>query len=78
MRVVRADLGLSVCSPQLEETYVDPSLFRYSLSVYNITIFYDCPRFAFKYNFTCGSSLSYFQVEYEGLFQAFPQLQSCK
>jgi len=78
MRVVQTDLVLNFCSPQFEDTYVNSTQFRYSPSVYNITIFYDCLRVTdfshgFGQNFTCGDVLSYFVVEYEVLSNEFPR-----
>ncbi|RDX86403.1 LEAF RUST 10 DISEASE-RESISTANCE LOCUS RECEPTOR-LIKE PROTEIN KINASE-like 2.8, partial [Mucuna pruriens] len=80
MKLVPTDLALHVCSLLSEDTYLNPRLFRYSPSVQNITIFYDCTRIPyFPYgHFTCGDALSYFSLQYDRLFIDYPTLRRCK
>ncbi|KAH1086120.1 hypothetical protein AAZX31_07G090800 [Glycine max] len=80
MRLVPTNIVVNVCFPQYEETYESRILFRYSPSVYNVTIFYNCSRiqyFPYGY-FRCGNAISYFARAYDRLFTDYPQLQKCK
>ncbi|KAK7271229.1 hypothetical protein RJT34_26956 [Clitoria ternatea] len=56
MRLVRTDLAHDVCSPQVNDTYLNPSIFQLGSGSYNITIFYKCSTSvdtSFGY-FRCG------------------------
>ncbi|KAG5037218.1 hypothetical protein JHK86_018058 [Glycine max] len=81
MRLARTDLAGNVCSPQLNNTYLDPSLFKYGSFVYNITIFYNCSKaidtsFGF---FTCVDENAIFRDGSEDeLLKKFPGLESCR
>lgn len=83
MRLVRTDLAnINVCSLQSEDIYINSALFGYLPSVYNITIFYDCPQikdFPSGHNLSCGHPYSYFGVKNHEQFKKFwNQLESCK
>ncbi|XP_061365988.1 LEAF RUST 10 DISEASE-RESISTANCE LOCUS RECEPTOR-LIKE PROTEIN KINASE-like 2.1 [Gastrolobium bilobum] len=76
-----------VCSRQLNDTYLDldPTLFAYHGTVYNITIFYNCSSSSDssavdRYNFTCGNNENgtYRVGDKDDVLKEFPELQNCK
>ncbi|XP_020211974.1 LEAF RUST 10 DISEASE-RESISTANCE LOCUS RECEPTOR-LIKE PROTEIN KINASE-like 2.5 isoform X2 [Cajanus cajan] len=84
MRLVRKDLADDVCSPQFGDTYdVNSStVFRYSSSVYNMTIFYNCSSSVDTPtgfgNLTCGDEKGLFSNgAQDEVLKRFAWLERC-
>ncbi|KAJ1405730.1 Wall-associated receptor kinase, C-terminal [Sesbania bispinosa] len=73
-RIVRTDLVHDVCSPQFNDIYLSPTLFK--ASVYNITISYNCSSVDFPFSgnnyFTCGDENVIYRVDSEEITSNLP------
>ncbi|XP_061350608.1 LEAF RUST 10 DISEASE-RESISTANCE LOCUS RECEPTOR-LIKE PROTEIN KINASE-like 2.5 isoform X2 [Gastrolobium bilobum] len=71
-----------VCSPTFNDIYLDldATVFTYPATVYNITIFYNCPSSVFTHenNFTCGNENGTYHVgEKDDVLKEHPEFQNC-
>lgn len=79
MRLVLQNFSYDVCPPNVTNTSLSGTLFRFLPNVENITVLYNCPsQVSASHNFTCqnNSSERGFYVK-ETQLQQFPGLENC-
>jgi hypothetical protein len=78
----RTDLAYDACTPQFNNTYLSPNLFRFPTRTQNISLFYDCSSYVMSYaNYKslCGSQNNAicFEDTKGSILEQIPELKGC-